>query len=473
MTDDSDVVVGLEIHVQLDTETKMFCGCSTDYEDSEPNTHTCPVCLGLPGALPVVNDRAVDYAVRVGKALDCSVADETRFHRKNYFYPDLPKNFQITQYDEPINRDGCIEVSVEDESHEIGIRRAHMEEDPGSLVHAGGSIERSDYTLVDYNRSGTPLLEIVTEPDITSPEMARATVEKLREILEYLDVYDGDRDGSLRVDANVSIATEGESNRTEVKNIGSTRGVVKALRYEITRQRNLLRRGREVEQETRHYDDDRGVTVSLRSKEEERDYRYFREADIPVLRVEGRVDAVDVPELPDARRERLRDDYGVSAEMASKLTSSKAVADLYEDVADVDPGLAATWVVDELLRELNYREMEVSSVDAGELRRLLKLLDAGEITDANAVEALRAGLDGDLGFAEVVVERGLGKASEDETLEACVDVIEENPGAVEDYLGGDDGALNYLVGQVMAATGGSADPGRVNEVLREELGSGA
>ncbi len=471
MTDDFEVVIGLEIHVQLDTATKMFCSCSTDYEDAEPNTHTCPVCLGLPGTLPVVNERAVEYAVRVGKALDCDVRDETRFHRKNYFYPDLPKNFQISQYDAPINQDGRLVVSVEGEDHEVGIRRAHMEEDPGSLVHKGGSIERSNYTLIDYNRSGTPLLEIVTEPDIGSPEEARAVVETLREILEYLDVFDASRAGALRVDANVSISQDGtEGNRTEVKNIGSTKGVVRALRYEITRQKNRLKRGGDVTQETRHYDDDRGVTVTLREKEEEKDYRYFEEADIPVLRTSEFKDDVHVPELPRERRARFRDEYGVSDEVAEKLTSRKAVADLYEDVAaQVDAELAATWVADELLRELNYRDTDVSAVEADEFAALVSLVAQDELTDTNGVEALRAALDERRPPVDVVDERDLRAASEDETVEATREAIDDNPDAVEDYLGGDDEAINFLVGQVMQRTGGSADPGTVNQVLREEL----
>ena len=471
MTDDFEVVIGLEIHVQLDTETKMFCSCSTDYEDSEPNTHTCPVCLGLPGSLPVVNERAVEYAVRVGKALECDVRDETRFHRKNYYYPDLPKNFQISQYDAPINEDGRLVVSVEDEDNEIGITRAHMEEDPGALTHKGGSIERSKYTLVDYNRSGTPLLEIVTEPDIRSPEEARAVVDTLREILEYLDVFDASRSGALRVDANISISQDGvEGNRTEVKNIGSTKGVVRALRYEVTRQKNRLKRGGEITQETRHYDDDRGVTVTLREKEEEKDYRYFEEADIPVLRTTEFKDDVHVPELPRERRARFEDEYEVSDEVAEKLTSRKAVADFYEEVAErVNADLAATWVADELLRELNYRDTDVTAIDAQEFAALVELVAEDELTDANAVEALRAALDEGRAPVDVVDERDLRKADEDVTVEATREAVEENPEAVEDYLGGDEEAINYLVGQVMRKTGGSADPAVVNDVLRQEI----
>jgi aspartyl-tRNA(Asn)/glutamyl-tRNA(Gln) amidotransferase subunit B len=503
MNDDAvDVVIGLEIHVQLDTATKMFCGCSTDYEDSEPNTHTCPTCLGLPGALPVVNERAVEYAVKVGKALDCDVRDETTFHRKNYFYPDLPKDFQITQYDAPINEDGEVAVRVEDEEQTVGIRRAHMEEDPGALVHKGGSIERATHTLIDYNRSGTPLLEIVTEPDLRSPQEARALVDKLREILEYLGVFDVDRGGALRVDANVSIAPAGHDdpieeagNRTEVKNIGSIKAVEKALAYEVTRQKNQLKRGGEVAQETRHYDGDRGVTVTLREKVGEKDYRYHREADLPPLRVAHWADEIAIPELPDARRERFAEEYGLGDEEAEKLTSRKAVADLFEAVADrVDADLAATWIADELLRELHHRDLDVAdavgahihaeegaeaadgapgeaipAADPEALVDLLALVASGDVTDRNAVEALRTALDEGREPAAVVEEEGLGAAGEDETMAAVTDAIDENPDAVDDYLGGDDEAINYLVGQVMQKTGGSADPGTANEALHERL----
>jgi aspartyl-tRNA(Asn)/glutamyl-tRNA(Gln) amidotransferase subunit B len=346
-----------------------------------------------------------------------------------------------------------------------------MEEDPGALTHKGGSIERSKYTLVDYNRSGTPLLEIVTEPDIRSPEEARAVVDTLREILEYLDVYDASRSGALRVDANISISQDGvEGNRTEVKNIGSTKGVVRALRYEVTRQKNRLKRGGEITQETRHYDDDRGVTVTLREKEEEKDYRYFEEADIPVLRTTEFKDDVHVPELPRERRARFEDEYGVSGEVAEKLTSRKAVADFYEEVTErVNADLAATWVADELLRELNYRDMGIDSVNADAFAALVELVAEDELTDANAVEALRASLDEGRAPVDVVDERDLRKADEDVTVEATREAVEENPEAVEDYLGGDEEAINYLVGQVMSKTGGSADPAVVNDVLRQEI----
>ncbi|WP_254537254.1 Asp-tRNA(Asn)/Glu-tRNA(Gln) amidotransferase subunit GatB [Halomarina litorea] len=484
-TRDHAVVIGLEVHVQLETATKLFCGCSTDTADDAPNTHTCPVCLGLPGALPVVNEAAVEAAVKVGKALDADIPEETRFHRKNYYYPDLPKNFQITQYDEPICQDGSLEIRVEGNRRTIDIERAHLEEDPGSLKHEGGAIDRAEYTMVDYNRAGMPLMEIVTEPDFRGPGEVRAFLAKLEEVLEYLGVFDAERDGSLRVDANISLVPAEEvgedgsigadalaaANRTEVKNISSHKGAEKALAYEVTRQRNAVQRGREIEQETRHWDEGRGVTVSMRSKEEEKDYRYFREADLPPLRVSGWKEEIPIPELPDARRKRFREEYGLSAEEASKLTSTKQVADFYEDLtAEFDPALAAAWVADRLLGELNYRDMPLDAVDREAFVRLLSLVDEDEITVKNAEEVvLRAMLDEGADPDTVVEREGLGKTGGDEVVEAVSEAIDENPDAVEDYHAGEDGALNFLVGQVMAATGGSADPGEVNQILREKL----
>ncbi len=480
-------VIGLEVHVQLETDTKIFCGCSTDASDAEPNTRTCPVCLGLPGALPVLNEGAVEAAVKIGKAIDADIPEETAFHRKNYYYPDLPRNFQITQYDAPICQDGELKFSESGERRTVGIRRAHLEEDPGSLQHQGGSIDTAEYTLINYNRAGTPLMEIVTRPDFRGADEVRSFLAKLEEVLEYLGVFDSTRDGSLRVDANLSLVPGEEvgddgdidesaldaANRTEVKNITSHKGAEKALAYEETRQKNAVQRGREVEQETRHWDESRGITVSMRSKEEEKDYRYFREADLPPLQVADWKEKIDIPELPDARRERFRDEYDLSGEAASKLTSTKQVADFYEDLAgEFDPDLAATWVADNLLGELNYRDIEITDVEnrLDEVHRLVELVAEDEITAKNARETvLRRMLDDGTDPDSVVEEEGLGKTGEGEVQQAVEAAVADNPDAVEDYYDGDDGAINFLVGQVMQETGGSADPGTVNELLRAEL----
>ncbi|WP_128477567.1 Asp-tRNA(Asn)/Glu-tRNA(Gln) amidotransferase subunit GatB [Halorussus pelagicus] len=485
--EDLAVVIGLEVHVQLETETKIFCGCSTDVADAEPNTHTCPVCLGLPGALPVLNEAAVESAVKVGKAIDADIPEETTFHRKNYFYPDLLKGFQITQYDAPVCQDGELNVEVDGERRTVGIQRAHLEEDPGSLQHEGGAIDRADYTLVNYNRAGVPLMEIVTDPDFRGAEEVRAFLAKLEEVLEYLGVFDSQRDGSLRIDANLSVVPAEEigedgdisdealeaANRTEVKNISSHKGAEKALAYEATRQKNSVKRGREIQQETRHWDEGRGVTVSMRSKEAEKDYRYFREADLPPLRVSDWKQKLDIPELPDARRERFGDEYGLSEEAASKLTSTKQVADFYEDVAsEYDPDLAATWVADNLLGELNYRDMAITDVEGrlDEFMHLIELVADDEITTKNAEEVVLRDMLDEGEDPETVIDReGLGKADEGAVEGAVEEAIEENPDAVEDYHTGEGGALNFLVGQVMQKTGGSADPGSVNQLLRERL----
>lgn len=466
-------IIGLEIHCQLDTNTKLFCGCSTDYRNDPPNTHTCPICLALPGAMPRLNRKAVEYALRVAKALKLKVNEDCEFSRKNYFYPDLPKGYQITQYDRPIAEWGHLMIEGDDGvERKIRITRIHLEEDPGRLVHKTGR-DRAGYSLVDYNRSGIPLIEIVTEPDLRSPKEARRFLNKLRATLEYLQVFDGEKEGSIRVDANISL--EGH-NRVECKNISSYKGVEKALTFELTRQRNLIRRGAEITRETRHFMEARGITTSSRSKEEENDYRYFPEPDLEPLRVAAWVDDVVLPELPDARRERLMDQYGISMNHARTLTGDIRLADFYESVAAVsDPVLAATWIADTLLGELNYRSMGINALHPDMMSELVSLLKEDKITDKSAVEVMRMILDEIAGGASsgspsaIVKRLGLMKESGGDLSVIAGGVIAANPGAVADYHAGKKEALNFLMGQVMKETRGRADPKQINEKLRELL----
>jgi len=478
---DADVIVGLEVHCQLDTKSKLFCGCSTDYRDDGPNTHVCPICLGLPGTMPALNKRAIEYAMKVAKALNCTIIPESEFSRKNYFYPDLDKAYQITQYDKPLAQGGYVEIEGDNgKERKIQLTRIHVEEDPGRLVHMGNA-ERGRYSLVDYNRAGIPLIEIVSEPDMRSPKEARKFLNKLRATLEYLGVFDSEKEGSLRVDANISLRG---NERVEVKNITSYKGVEKALTFEVTRQKNLIRRGLPVERETRHYLEARGITQSARSKETENDYRYFPEPDLRPLRVQSWVKDIALPELPDARRERFVTQYSCSLNHARTLTGELKVANFFEAVVAGDRvglcSLAATWIADTLSGELNYRNMGIDGVDPHRFGSLLAILKTGTITDKSGVEVLRVMLDEQLKgetveTPEAIVARlNLAKtAGDDGALAAAVkDAIQENPKAVEDYKAGKNGAINFLVGQVMKKTRGRADPGELNRLVVAALNDG-
>jgi aspartyl-tRNA(Asn)/glutamyl-tRNA(Gln) amidotransferase subunit B len=479
MADAEDqVIVGLEVHCQLDTKSKLFCGCSTDYRSDGPNTHVCPICLGLPGAMPALNKRAIEYAMKVAKALNCEIIEEAEFSRKNYFYPDLDKAYQITQYDKPLALGGYVEIeSDEGGERKIRLTRIHVEEDPGRLVHMG-NVERGKYSLVDYNRAGIPLIEIVSEPDMRSPKEARKFLNKLRATLEYLSVFDSEKEGSIRVDANISIKG---NERVEVKNITSYKGVEKALTFEVTRQKNLIRRGQKIERETRHYLEARGVTQAGRSKEQENDYRYFPEPDLRPLRVKSWLDGIVLPELPDARRERFITRYGCSLNHARTLTGELKLANFFEQVVKGDPEglstLAATWIADTLIGELNYRDMSLDKVEPTAMTGLVHLLKAGTITDKSGIEVLRVMLDQrhkreTTETPDAIVKRlNLAKTTGDDSAIAAAieEAINENPRAIEDYRAGKAGALNFLVGQVMKKTRGKADPAGLNRMLTEAL----
>jgi len=475
---EGQVIVGLEVHCQLDTKSKLFCGCSTDYRSDGPNTHVCPICLGLPGAMPALNKKAIEYAMKVAKALNCEVLNESEFSRKNYFYPDLDKAYQITQYDKPLAEGGYLEIeSDEGGEKRVRLTRIHVEEDPGRLVHMG-NVERGKYSLVDYNRAGIPLIEIVSEPDMRSPKEARKFLNKLRATLEYLSVFDSEKEGSLRVDANISILG---SERVEVKNITSYKGVEKALTFEVTRQRNLIRRGQKIERETRHYLEARGVTQAGRSKEQEHDYRYFPEPDLRPLRVRSWLDGIALPELPDARRERFMKEYGCSLNHARTLTGELRLANFFEKVVASDKAglspLSSTWIADTLIGELNYRDMSLDLVEPAAMTGLIRILKAGTVTDKSAVEVLRVMLDQRLKKEAVETPEGivsrlnLAKTSGDDGIvaKAIDDAINENPKALEDYRSGKAGAINFLVGQVMKKTRGKADPAELNRLLLEAL----
>ncbi|MEM0315262.1 MAG: Asp-tRNA(Asn)/Glu-tRNA(Gln) amidotransferase subunit GatB [Archaeoglobaceae archaeon] len=469
-----DVIIGLEVHAQMNKlKSKLFCSCSTTYHKSPPNTHVCPVCLGMPGAMPVVNREAIKAGIKVALALNAEVQPMIVFDRKNYFYPDLPKNFQISQYDRPLALGGYVTIESDGKEKKITLKRIHIEEDPGKLSYRG-SITTANYSLIDYNRSGMPLLEIVTEPVISSPREARTFLNKLRMVLEYLNVFDGELEGAMRVDANISIAGGA---RVEIKNISSFKGVEKALNYEIMRQKNLLKRGKAVVRETRHFDESQEITVSLRSKEEEQDYRYFPEPDLPVIYTSELVKEVEgtLPEMPEEKRERLKREYGIAENYAKVLILDLKMADYFEKVAKlVDPKLAVTWVVDVLRGELNYRDwtfydcFKVFSPE--EFAKLLKLFIEERITEKGVVEVIRTKLDKGGDIEKIVAEKGLFAIPKSEIERFCREAIEENPKAVQDYYSGKKQALNFLVGQVMKKTRGRADPEETAKILARILG---
>jgi len=476
-----EVVIGLEIHVQLRTSSKMFCACPTTF-GAPPNTQVCPVCLGLPGSLPVLNARAVELGVRTALALDCTIHPRSQFHRKNYYYPDLPKNYQITQYQymvhPPLATAGHLEIPAEAGRRRVGIRRVHLEEDTGRLVHP----ELGRYSLVDFNRSGLPLMEIVTEPDLRSPAEARAFLTRLRALLQAIEVSTGRmEEGNLRVDANVSLRRPGEDLgiRTEVKNMNSLRAVEHALAHEVARQRQVRATGQVVRQETRHWDERREVTFASRSKEEAQDYRYFPEPDLlPILVTEETVTAIRraMPELPEARRRRYVTTFGLPERDADLLTSSAAMAKFFEETVRrfPHPRMVSNWLVGDITAYLNAadRELEELPVTPDHLAELLRLIEAGTVSGRTAKDLLPEMLVSGARPEALVQARGLVQISDREALGAVVDdVIREHPGPVADVQAGKTQAMTFLVGQVMKKTRGRANPEMVSALLRERLGA--
>ncbi len=483
---DYETVVGLEVHAQLVTRSKMFCACSADYSSSPPNSHVCPVCLGMPGVLPVINKQAVDYTIMTGLALNCDIAEFTKFDRKNYPYPDLMKGYQISQYDQPFCTNGWLMIQSDGESKKIGITRVHLEEDTARLVHQNGD-GSEPYSQVDVNRSGMPLMEIVGEPDLRSPEDARLYLVKLRTILQYLGVSTGNmEEGSFRCDANVSLRPRGSrelGGKVEVKNMNSFRAVYRALSYEVERQERLLREGERIPQETRGWVEEKGVTVSQRSKEHAHDYRYFPEPDLPPM-VVGRewVEGIRtrLPELPDARKERFVSDYDLPPIDAGILIVAKPMADYLEECVAVSDGDAkraravSTWLLGDFSRLLNAEGMEItgSKVTPENLSKMLDLIDDGTLSGKMAKDVFEEMFRTGRAAADIVGEKGLAQISDSDELSRIVaQAIEENPDAVADFAGGKKQALGFLVGQVMKATRGSANPGVVNTLLREQLQS--
>ena len=485
-----ETVIGLEVHAQLRTKSKMFCSCGASYQDAPANTVVCPVCLGLPGVLPVINGQAVELVVRTGLALGCTIAEHTKFDRKNYPYPDLMKGYQISQYDAPIASSGQLTVQVNGHETEIGITRVHLEEDVAKLFHR--TEEHGDaYSLMDVNRSGVPLMEVVSEPDMRGPEEARNYLTRLRAILQYIEVSTANmEEGSFRCDANISVRPQGSTelgNKVEVKNMNSFRAVYRALEYETERQIRAAREGQHITQETRGWVEERGVTVSQRTKEYASDYRYFPEPDLPPLFIDPRwVEEISesLPELPDARKARFAAEYGLSDYDSGLLTSSRQIADFFEEVLRAKPvtgderrelaKAAGNWILGELLRLLNLTGKEITEVkfQPRDLIELLELIDRGTLSSNMAKTVFEEMFNSGRSPSEIAVETGMTQISDEEAIQAAVaEAVASNPQPVADYLKGKETAARFLVGQVMKLTAGKANPKLVSDLLKEKLES--
>ena len=475
-----EAVIGLEIHCELKTKTKIFCGCATGF-GAEQNTHVCPVCLGLPGVLPTVNKRVVEFGIKAGLATNCTINKYSKFDRKNYYYPDLPKNWQTSQYDLPIAEHGWVDIDVDGEKKRIRLTRIHMEEDAGKLVHSGTTIKDSATSNVDYNRTGVPLLEIVSEPDLRSAEEARAYMEKIKAIMEYIDVSNCRmEEGNLRADINVSlrpVGTKELGTRTEMKNINSFKNLEDAINYEIERQEEVLEDGGHVVQETRTFDPARGITLSMRSKENAHDYRYMPEPDLPpIVTSEETIEKYrsELPELPDARCARLEKEYGLSDYDAGIITSSRAMAEYFDAVVatGADPKLAANWIMGDLAKNLNEDGIDItkSPVSAERLGKMIGLIMKDTISGKIAKKVFKEMWTNEDEPEKIVKDKGLVQITDTGAIEAAGDAaIAANPKAVEEYKGGKKKAIGALVGQVMKATRGKANPQMVNKMLAEKL----
>ncbi|HET6515833.1 MAG TPA: Asp-tRNA(Asn)/Glu-tRNA(Gln) amidotransferase subunit GatB [Thermodesulfovibrionales bacterium] len=471
-----EAVIGLEVHAQMLTDSKMFCGCPTRF-GSGPNTQTCQICIGMPGVLPVANRKAVEFTIKTGLAMNCRISSFSRFARKNYFYPDLPKGYQVSQYELPLCEHGHVDIIVDGEKRRIGLTRIHLEEDAGKNIHEGNG----NYSFVDLNRAGVPLMEIVSEPDIRSPREAAEYMKKLRTIVRYLGVCDGNMEqGSLRCDANVSIRPVGSAGlgvKVEMKNINSFRFVEKALEYEIRRQIATLEEGGKIVQETRLWDPSTGTTQSMRSKEEAHDYRYFPEPDlVPITADQKWIDEIrrSLPELPDEKRERFRSEYRLPEYDADLLTSEKSTADWCEDAvrAGANPKAVSNWMMGELMRILNdeNRSIEECALKPRQLAEMIRLIENGTISGKIAKtvfeEMYRSGKDAPM----IVEEKGLIQISDTGALETAIDdIIAKSPKEVERFRGGDEKLMGFFVGQVMKATKGKANPQIVNDILKKKL----
>jgi len=473
---DFEAVIGLEVHAQLLTDTKIFCGCSAKF-GAAPNSHTCQICLGMPGVLPVLNKKVVEFAMKMALATDCEINKSCSFARKNYFYPDLPKGYQISQYAYPLAEHGYVILDVDGKQKKIGITRIHMEEDAGKLIHD----EHNPVSYIDLNRTGVPLIEIVSEPDMRSPEEAADYLKRLHEILVYLEICDGNmEEGSFRCDANVSIKPKGQKEfgtRAELKNMNSFRNVQRALEYEIKRQQYIVENGGTVVQETRLWDDAQGSTTSMRSKEEAHDYRYFPDPDlVPILVDKAWVEKIrkQIPELPLAKRERFVKDYQIPAYDAGVLTADKALADYYEEVVRLcaKPKAASNWVMGDVLRFLNEEKREIKScpITPVALAEMISLIDEGTISGKMAKDIVEEMYKTGKQPKKIIEEKGLVQITdEDELIITITSIMEANPQQLTDYRGGKEKLFGFFVGQVMKATQGKANPQLVNELLKKML----